>query len=98
MATEHFIPLSLTEDYCPSWGTWEGVRELVQNFHDGCLHGDGGQPLSWRRDDDAMGGALVALRTHNNSGRRPSAGSTKYSRRPPPKRPQILMGKPCAFA
>ena len=31
------IALSLTEDYCPSWGAWEGVRELVQNFHDGCL-------------------------------------------------------------
>merc|ERR1719181_947820 len=31
------IPLSLTEDYAPAWGVWEGVRELVQNWHDGCL-------------------------------------------------------------
>ena len=42
---EH-ISLSLTEDYAPSWGAWEGVRELVQNFHDGCLeHG----PVTFER-------------------------------------------------
>lgn len=28
------IELSLTADYCPSWGVWEGVRELVQNWLD----------------------------------------------------------------
>ena len=33
------IALSLTEDYAPTWGCWEGVRELVQNWHDGCLCG-----------------------------------------------------------
>ena len=34
------VSLSLTEDYCASWGCWEGVRELVQNCHDGALeHG-----------------------------------------------------------
>ena len=30
-----FIRLSLTAQYAPSWKTWEGVRELVQNWHDG---------------------------------------------------------------
>lgn len=29
------ISLSLTAQYAPSWKTWEGVRELVQNWHDG---------------------------------------------------------------
>lgn len=43
------IALSLTEDYAPSWGTWEGVRELVQNFHDGCL--DHGGPVQWEHCD-----------------------------------------------
>ena len=31
------ISLSLTSQYAPSWKTWEGVRELVQNWHDGVL-------------------------------------------------------------
>ena len=31
------ISLSLTENYAPSWRTWEGVRELVQNWYDGLL-------------------------------------------------------------
>lgn len=29
------ISLSLTAQYAPSWKTWEGVRELLQNWHDG---------------------------------------------------------------
>ncbi|OWF51344.1 uncharacterized protein LOC110449313 isoform X2 [Mizuhopecten yessoensis] len=29
------IPLTLTAKYASSWGTWEGIRELVQNWHDG---------------------------------------------------------------
>ena len=28
------IEISLAEDYCPSWGLWEGIRELVQNYMD----------------------------------------------------------------
>jgi len=31
------IHLSLTGNYAPSWKTWEGVREHVQNWHDGLL-------------------------------------------------------------
>jgi hypothetical protein len=34
---EQRISLSLTENYAPSWGTWEGVREFIQNWHDGLL-------------------------------------------------------------
>ncbi|XP_069107413.1 uncharacterized protein [Argopecten irradians] len=29
------IALTLTARYASSWGSWEGVRELVQNWHDG---------------------------------------------------------------
>ncbi|KAJ8319829.1 hypothetical protein KUTeg_001416 [Tegillarca granosa] len=29
------ISLTLTSKYASSWGTWEGIRELVQNWHDG---------------------------------------------------------------
>jgi hypothetical protein len=34
------IELSLTKDYRPDWGTWEGVRELVQNGRDAQIQGD----------------------------------------------------------
>ena len=43
--TSSFIALSLTEDYAPSWKLWEGVRELVQNWHDGCL-----ETAVWMKD------------------------------------------------
>ena len=33
--SEKSISLSLTAQYAPSWKTWEGIRELVQNWHDG---------------------------------------------------------------
>jgi len=36
------VSLSLTEHYAPHWGTWEGLRELCQNFYDGLLEDDGG--------------------------------------------------------
>ena len=29
------IQLSITKNYARSWETWEGVREMVQNWHDG---------------------------------------------------------------
>jgi len=38
------ISLSLTASYAPSWGLWEGVREIVQNWHDGLLSGSEAQP------------------------------------------------------
>ena len=50
------IPLSLTEDYAPSWGVWEGVRELIQNWHDGVLeHAHVASDVAWEShlDDDA---------------------------------------------
>ena len=31
------IPLTISAKYVPTWGIWEGVRELVQNWHDGVL-------------------------------------------------------------
>jgi len=34
---ESRISLSLTATYAPSWGLWEGIREMVQNWHDGLL-------------------------------------------------------------
>ena len=34
MRTNH-ISLSLTSNYASTWGLWEGVRELLQNWHDG---------------------------------------------------------------
>ncbi|XP_048238002.1 uncharacterized protein LOC124111395 [Haliotis rufescens] len=37
MTTQRVIPLTVTSRYARSWGTWEGIRELVQNWHDG-LH------------------------------------------------------------
>jgi len=34
------IPLTITNDYLPSWGVYEGIRELVQNGLDACTeHG-----------------------------------------------------------
>ena len=29
------IQLSITRNYAGHWETWEGVREMVQNWHDG---------------------------------------------------------------
>ena len=31
------VCLSLTSSYAAHWGAWEGLRELVQNWHDGAL-------------------------------------------------------------
>lgn len=31
------IYLTITQAYAPAWGTWEGVREFVQNWYDGVL-------------------------------------------------------------
>ncbi|XP_077997341.1 uncharacterized protein LOC144450572 [Glandiceps talaboti] len=31
----NLIPLNLTSRYAHNWGTWEGIREFIQNWHDG---------------------------------------------------------------
>jgi hypothetical protein len=63
------VPLSLTETYCESWGTWEGVRELIQNVHDGALEAggtkwasDGGDAFACR---DSTTNELVASVTYD---------------------------------
>lgn len=33
------IQLSITTNYAGHWKTWEGVREMVQNWHDGLFSG-----------------------------------------------------------
>jgi len=47
------VSLSLTASYAPAWGLWEGIRETVQNWHDGLLSaelptrgGSGAGPLA----------------------------------------------------
>lgn len=36
------IQLSITKNYASHWDTWEGVREMVQNWHDGLISSTGG--------------------------------------------------------
>lgn len=48
------LSLNLTAHYSPSWKTWEGIRELVQNWHDGVYTSleklqDGGGTCSFSR-------------------------------------------------
>ena len=54
------ISLSLTASYAPAWGLWEGIRETMQNWHDGLLSaappagviaGASAAPLDFARDD-----------------------------------------------
>lgn len=33
------LDLALARDYCPTWGLWEGIRDLVQNYLDGADKG-----------------------------------------------------------
>ena len=37
MADPYELPLMISAKYLPGWSSWEGVRELVQNWHDGVL-------------------------------------------------------------
>ena len=81
--SERVISLSLTEDYAPSWGVWEGTRELIQNWHDGCLeHGDAGGSVQWEiaHVDDAFsartGRTLQRYEARHASGR--SVGTVVY--------------------
>lgn len=34
------IHVGMAHDYCPRWGLWEGIRELVQNWMDAFQEGD----------------------------------------------------------
>lgn len=43
--------LSITADYAPTWGTWEGVREAIQN---GLDSRDKGYPLTVEHSDGAL--------------------------------------------
>lgn len=53
--------LTISADYCSSWGIWEGVRELVQNAADA---NDNGHEMSVRfspnRDDSETGTLRIA--------------------------------------
>jgi hypothetical protein len=33
------IALTVTKDYVPTWGLWEGAREFIQNYHDADIKG-----------------------------------------------------------
>eukprot|EP00753_Platysulcus_tardus_P018261 PLAT6801.1.p1 GENE.PLAT6801.1~~PLAT6801.1.p1 ORF type:complete len:798 (+),score=388.86 PLAT6801.1:43-2436(+) len=48
---ESALSLTLQWSYAGSWGVWEGVRELVQNWHDGALSScsDSGEALVYRQ-------------------------------------------------
>lgn len=45
------IEISLAEDYCPKWGLWEGIRELVQNYMDAT---DTGFPGHLKHENDTL--------------------------------------------
>ena len=67
LPTTH-VALSLTEDYCPSWGVWEGVRELIQNVHDGALESGG---TSWSKTgEDSFASGEAATITYDRARQR----------------------------
>ena len=67
LPTTH-VALSLTEDYCPSWGVWEGVRELIQNVHDGALESGG---TSWSETgEDSFASGEAATITYDRARQR----------------------------
>lgn len=46
------MPLMISAKYLPEWSVWEGVRELVQNWHDGVLK-------AFERDHSYKGSRLL---------------------------------------
>jgi hypothetical protein len=53
------ISLSLTAGYARHWGTWEGVREFVQNWHDGVVaQSSSSQKLCFSKHADAQAGRV----------------------------------------
>lgn len=71
-AASERISLSLTARYASAWHTWEGLREVVQNWHDGLLTtlvermasggGGGGGAAGVGSAGDPMAGATVDFR------------------------------------
>jgi len=70
--TSQRIQLSLTEHYAPSWKTWEGVRELTQNWHDGVLQALDSLPLEHQlallKEEQPMYQATKGLSFEKHSG------------------------------
>lgn len=52
MADDCEMPLMISAKYLPEWSVWEGVRELVQNWHDGVLK-------AFERDHSYKGSRLL---------------------------------------
>merc|ERR1711871_1871838 len=73
------ISLSLTEDYAPSWGVWEGCRELIQNWHDGCLeHAVVASDVQWECHAPDSGDTLALHRFEARTADGSSVGTAVY--------------------
>lgn len=49
------IELSITTTYCPTWKTWEGVREMVQNARDAEVQYSAPMAISYLKKPDGVG-------------------------------------------
>ncbi len=48
------IDLTIKTDYLPEWGSWEGIRELVQNAKDAETEFGAGFDVTWRPEDGRL--------------------------------------------
>lgn len=53
------IPLSITAQYQPNWGVWEGVRELVCNARDAEVEFNAPADVSWYVDKNKVGSLRI---------------------------------------